>query len=666
MTDGRRERNIGFHGILAISILLGLNLGCSRVFTPPGQGWFGKQAQENQGWDAPGAPPKGNPNQTTRLGDQSAANGMDSPTQALDQRYAGSYRVPPKTPPKLIPIDPIPFPGDKPAEIATVANFSDTHPNTHVAHASTEPETQSAQPNQQVVLQAIATDENTAVKSATPTAPIENNTAETLPVAQAMIEQPEASSPSPNETDAQFATSDYHQAKLSPEAIPDPLTAAAFAANRRTPSASEPESEPTSDRETETCSLSESKRELINQWMTIQVAKSSDTVAEPSTSVAPAGQSDDLELQIVNANPEHFQQDSPKEVAPKQSDPAVTNELEAAGITVDSNAFSMHVSPAIAPQRNHSVEQPSRHFNTSPQPSVTANPQEADAEQVINTMRKAGSLLTSSLATVKDSGAIGWLTGPSSHEHENVHERSFDPVQDHDVAANITTELNPRFSFNPPSSNEFAPPQRPLNLQPRADFPAAPTGATSSQNQAVVQANFAPAELQSPANSAQTASFNAPNSSGFGSPNPESQVTALKLVNSQFCTEIKGYGQIVPFPANRFSGNQRMLVYCEVENFESEQKQVDSGTVFSTRFHGRFEILDSNGRNVQAGSLPEIEDRSIRKRRDFYLYFPVTFRNLSPGDYTLNLYVDERLASPSSKSNANGPVTETIPFTISP
>lgn len=141
------------------------------------------------------------------------------------------------------------------------------------------------------------------------------------------------------------------------------------------------------------------------------------------------------------------------------------------------------------------------------------------------------------------------------------------------------------------------------------------------------------------------------------------EAPALQLVNSQFCTEIKGFGQVTPFLSTRFKSNQRTLVYCEVENYHSQMRATEKGNEYVTRFRGRYQIIDTKGNVVQSGQFPEIEDVTVRKRRDFYLYFPITLKNLQPANYGLNLAIEE--STPNSTGSDSIRVAEqTLQFTV--
>lgn len=124
----------------------------------------------------------------------------------------------------------------------------------------------------------------------------------------------------------------------------------------------------------------------------------------------------------------------------------------------------------------------------------------------------------------------------------------------------------------------------------------------------------------------------------------EEEKNRLRIANPQFCSEIRGFGQITPLPKNQFAPLQRVLLYCEVENYQSRKERSDEhGTVYLTRFIGSYQLTDSRGEVVQSGQLPEILDRAPRLRQDFYLYFPITFGALPNGEYQLAIRLTELL-----------------------
>ncbi len=115
----------------------------------------------------------------------------------------------------------------------------------------------------------------------------------------------------------------------------------------------------------------------------------------------------------------------------------------------------------------------------------------------------------------------------------------------------------------------------------------------------------------------------------------------LKISQGQLCTDIMGFGQYRLFDSNRFKPGQKMLVYCEVDNYRSMQQQSATGTTFRTQLRGSFAIYDKMGKVVQQAEFPSVEDIARTRRRDFYMYLPVTLGELPPGDYVLHVLVED-------------------------
>jgi len=115
----------------------------------------------------------------------------------------------------------------------------------------------------------------------------------------------------------------------------------------------------------------------------------------------------------------------------------------------------------------------------------------------------------------------------------------------------------------------------------------------------------------------------------------------LRVVAGEFCTEVSGYGQFNPFAYNVFPVGQKVLVYCEVENFNSTQQESETGVSFLTRLRGSYAIYNSSGHAVQQAEFPTLEDVARKRRRDFYMHLPITIGNLAAGDYELHLLIED-------------------------
>ncbi len=115
----------------------------------------------------------------------------------------------------------------------------------------------------------------------------------------------------------------------------------------------------------------------------------------------------------------------------------------------------------------------------------------------------------------------------------------------------------------------------------------------------------------------------------------------LRVVSGEFCTEVSGYGQFQPFTSNVFPTGQKVLVYCEIENFNSDPHESDSGVTYRTRLRGSYAIYDSSGHAVQQAEFPTLEDVARKRRRDFYMHLPITIGDLAAGRYELHLLVED-------------------------
>jgi len=133
----------------------------------------------------------------------------------------------------------------------------------------------------------------------------------------------------------------------------------------------------------------------------------------------------------------------------------------------------------------------------------------------------------------------------------------------------------------------------------------------------------------------------------------------LKVESGAFCTEVSGYGQFKTFVSDVFKSGQKVLLYCEVENYNSEEQSSGSGSAFHTRLRGSYAIYDASGHAVQQAEFPVVEDIARRRRRDFYMHLPITIGDLSNGDYELHLLVEDL------GGNKTASLTPPLVFTIS-
>lgn len=114
----------------------------------------------------------------------------------------------------------------------------------------------------------------------------------------------------------------------------------------------------------------------------------------------------------------------------------------------------------------------------------------------------------------------------------------------------------------------------------------------------------------------------------------------LAVRNLAFCTEVKGYGSYTPFPKYDFRASQKLVLYLEVENFQSEAGEGGYRTALRTSYR----ILDGQGQRIDAKEFGVEEDLCKNQRRDlslrYYMWMPAS---LAPGRYTLEVTVEDTL-----------------------
>ncbi len=119
----------------------------------------------------------------------------------------------------------------------------------------------------------------------------------------------------------------------------------------------------------------------------------------------------------------------------------------------------------------------------------------------------------------------------------------------------------------------------------------------------------------------------------------------LSIPTLLLCSEVRSFGNYETMPADQFLAGQsnRMIVYCEVENFHS---RLNEAGLHETTLATRIEVFDAvSGASVWSQEQPEIVDTCRRRRADFFLaqraVLPAT---LAEGRYVLKMTVEDTQA----------------------
>lgn len=116
------------------------------------------------------------------------------------------------------------------------------------------------------------------------------------------------------------------------------------------------------------------------------------------------------------------------------------------------------------------------------------------------------------------------------------------------------------------------------------------------------------------------------------------EIGGLSVKNLHFCTEVKGYGSFVSFPHDEFRSGQEVLLYCEVENFQSKLNEKG----YHTALKARYQVFDASGNRVAEKDLGLKDEHCQNRRRDFFVpYFLWVPKQVPAGKYQLKLTLED-------------------------
>ena len=126
------------------------------------------------------------------------------------------------------------------------------------------------------------------------------------------------------------------------------------------------------------------------------------------------------------------------------------------------------------------------------------------------------------------------------------------------------------------------------------------------------------------------------------------EIGGLAVKNLHFCTEVKGYGSFVSFSQDEFRPGQEVLLYCEVENFQSKLNEKG----YHTALKARYQVFDASGNRVAEKDLGLKEEHCQNRRRDFFVpYFLWMPKQVSAGKYQLKLTLEDVHAGQTAEAS---------------
>jgi hypothetical protein len=129
----------------------------------------------------------------------------------------------------------------------------------------------------------------------------------------------------------------------------------------------------------------------------------------------------------------------------------------------------------------------------------------------------------------------------------------------------------------------------------------------------------------------------------------------LEVRNLAFCRSVDSFGVYTKFADDQFKPDQEVLLYVEVNNFQS----VRTPEGFVTSLEGTYQILDAAGQRVADHTFPLERETCQNRRRDYFIPYRMWLpKKIEPGTYTLQLTVQDTQAQKSGQAS--------IPFMIKP
>jgi hypothetical protein len=117
----------------------------------------------------------------------------------------------------------------------------------------------------------------------------------------------------------------------------------------------------------------------------------------------------------------------------------------------------------------------------------------------------------------------------------------------------------------------------------------------------------------------------------------------MELRNVSFCYKINSFGSFDRYERDEFRAGQPVLLYAEVNNFES---QPTTTGLYKTRLRSHIEVRRGNAQGdiVEQNDFPATEDLCRNLRSDYFHSYKIDLpQHLTPGPYTLVLAVEDEL-----------------------
>ena len=125
-------------------------------------------------------------------------------------------------------------------------------------------------------------------------------------------------------------------------------------------------------------------------------------------------------------------------------------------------------------------------------------------------------------------------------------------------------------------------------------------------------------------------------------------LSRLTIQRSMLCDRIDGFGNVVAFPTSNFEPGQRVLVYTELQNFQSELTEDGK---YRSEFAARIEFMrEGDDEVLEKIQVLQIEDLCDVERTDYFQSFELTLPALE-GKYRMRILLRDYLSQQVAESS---------------
>lgn len=124
-------------------------------------------------------------------------------------------------------------------------------------------------------------------------------------------------------------------------------------------------------------------------------------------------------------------------------------------------------------------------------------------------------------------------------------------------------------------------------------------------------------------------------------------MSSLDVRNLAFCEKVESFGRYAPFKSTAFKPGQEVLLYVEIDNFTVKAV----GDRFETELQAEYNLIDANG-NRTSSKLATVKEEGRNRRHDYFVAYTLSLpKELTAGQYTLQLIVEDVKGQKSSQAS---------------